>query len=86
MEVPCFSHRKEVIGVKKKEMHIAAAQETPPPPSLSSSLTPAAVINVSLYSGQKTASYDVLVRRQLIFPPVNRAEYILNLFFHRGGR
>lgn len=65
-------------------MHIAAAQETPPS-SLSSSLTPAAVINVSLYSGQKTAGYNVLVKRQLIFP-LNRAEYILNLSFHTGRR
>lgn len=32
-EVYSFSHRKEVIGVKK-EMHIAAAQENPPPLSL----------------------------------------------------
>lgn len=67
-------------------MHIAAAEQTPSPPALqsptfSSSLTPAAVINVSLYSGQKSASYDVLVRRQLILP-INRAEYIFpNLFF-----
>lgn len=59
-------------------MHIAAAQENP----LSLFLPyPAAVINVSLYSGQKTAGYNVLVRRQLIFP-LNRAEYILNLSFH----
>lgn len=64
-------------------MHVAAAQETPP--STPPPLTPAAVINVSLYSGQKTAGYNVLVRRQLIFP-LNRAEYILNLSFHRRRR
>lgn len=47
--------------------------------------TPAAVINVSLYSGQKTTAYNALVRRQLIFP-LNRAECILNLSFHRGRK
>lgn len=84
MEVKCFffSHRKGVIGVKKKKCTLRQHRG---PPSLSSSLTPAAVINVSLYSGQKTAGYNVLVRRQLIFP-LNRAEYILNLSFHRGRR
>lgn len=77
-----FSHRKEVIGVKKRNAHRCSTGD---PPSLSSSLTPAAVINVSLYSGQKTAGYNVLVKRQLIFP-LNRAEYILNLSFHTGRR
>lgn len=55
------------------------------PPSRSSSVTPAALINVSLYSGQKTAGYNALVRRQLI-SPLNRAEYILNLSFHTERR
>lgn len=77
------------MGVKKKDLNIAAAQQIPPPPPppppRPSSLTPAAVINVSLYSGQKTAGYSVLVRRQLIFP-LNRAEYILNLSLQGGGR
>lgn len=75
-----FSHRKEVIGVKKRNAHRCSTGDPP-----SSSLTPAAVINVSLYSGQKTAGYNVLVKRQLIFP-LNRAEYILNLSFHTGRR
>lgn len=66
-------------------MHVAAAQETPPR-SLSSSLTTAAVINVSLYSGQKTTSYNAQCQKTADSFPFKQAEYIFNLSSRRNGK
>lgn len=82
-EVKYFSQRKEVIRVKKDRYTICRSTGGPPL-SLSSFLTTAAVINVSLYSAQRTAGYNVLVKRQLILPPTPFKQSIFNLSFHRN--